>query len=664
MRFHTLALSFAALSILASACSAAPSSDDGDALSADELTAMAAPGVDENALNRAVDPCTDFYEFACGSYIASLPADTQYDVRSFTQLGKSNDAVLAQVMDAIQTAPRSEAERLAGVFYKSCMATPDAAKDSQYATGFRAEIESAKTPDALARLAARMQKRSINVFFAFIPGPDSHVRGRHGAANVFPGGYDWSTDYTNDDARTARLKVLTAGVAAAEPSLATEEVTRIATAALTIEQTLSKLGGNVFDPAIKSHPVGQAGLEAAAPNFDWKSFFETLGRTDLGDFPVDQLDYFAALDGLLTTTSSDDIHAYMTARWYETLKRDAPTVQSCQQQVEFNMADAIEPRFLELAGVDSRAQAKARALFRAIVDSFGEELKNESFLDVSTRVEAQVKLGKMRGAIGASRKLDTFTDVELDVNAPFAQNNVLLQERTFERGLAQVGKALPLLNVEFPAPIVNASYDGALNKINVPGGILGGYFFSAASPNLANFAAIGSVLGHELTHGFDNNGRQLDGDGVSRDWWSPSVADAFKSRAQCLVDEYSAFPLPGVTDPVTGQTPAHLNGQQTLPENIADNGGLKTAYRASKVEGMKGPVVAGFTPAQQFFVSFGQLWCGKRSPQVEAYFLTQDVHSTEKARVNVTLSNFDAFAAAFQCQAGSPMAPANRCGVW
>src|SRR5262249_54214384 len=147
------------------------------------------------------------------------------------------------------------------------------------------------------------------------------------------------------------------------------------------------------------------------------------------------------------------------------------------------------------------------------------------------------------------------------------------------------------------------------------------------------------------------------------DWWTPAVDAKFKERAQCLMDEYSAFTLPGVADPTTGAIPAHINGKITLGENIADNGGVKTAYRASKVDGQASPLVAGFTPPQQFFVAYGQLWCGKTAPEVATQYLT-DAHSPEKARVNLPLSNFEAFARAFQCQAGSPMAPANSCSVW
>ena len=666
MRFRS-ALTLLPLVVVASAAACAkPAESEDDAVSADELTAMAAPGVDESALDRTMDPCNDFYQFACGGYIASLPTDTQREYRSFSQLQRSNDAILAQVFDAITASPQNDAERNAAALYKSCTSTDAAAKTAAFEKAFRTEIEAVTTPAELAQMVARLHRRSTDALFGFMATADSVARGRHGAAMVYPGGYDWRTDYSKDDQRAARVQTLGGILSAGDGSLAADEVTRIATASVNVEQALWKADNDSATASAgpsASHPVGQVGLEAVAPHFDWKSYFAELGGPNLGSFPVDNLDAFAATDQLLATASLDDLKTYLVAHWYEGAQQHAIEAAACQEDVEWTMSDAIEPRFLAAAGVDSKAQAKARALWRAIVDAFGEELKNESWLDTSTRVEALVKLSKIRGAIGSSRKLDGFSDIEIDPTDSYVKNSTLLAERSFRQQLALVGKALPLAHIDFAAPIVNASYDGSLNKINVPGGILGGYFFSKSSPNLANFAAIGSVLGHELTHGFDNHGAQLDGDGVRRDWWSPAVEQAFKEKGQALVDEYGAFTLPGVKDPVTGEIPAHINGKRTLGENIADNGGVKTAYHASKVETMNGPVIAGFNPKQQFFVSYAQLWCGKTAPDVQTKYL-KDSHSPEKARVNIPLQNFDAFASAFSCQAGSPMSPANRPGVW
>jgi putative endopeptidase len=668
---HTLqrlALSGFVLSLATAACGSV--SDEPVEITADELAAMAVPGVDETALDRSVDPCVDFYSFACGGYVASLPADTKRETRSFTQLQKERNAILAQVVDEMSRAPRTDAEKKAATFYASCLAHQGLAAPttSSFVAGFRAEIDAANSPAEIAGLIGRMHRRRVNAFFGFFPTADTETQGRHGAAVVFPAGHDRRTDYTKEESRAARATALARGVLLAEPGLGDAEAARLAAAAVGVEKALASASA-ALPPNQSSHPVGRRGLEAAAPNVDWASYFGAFGTTNLGDFQVSGLEYFNALDRILATTDMTALHAYLTTRWYEATTRDAGAPANtrapiCMSELQWGMSDAVEGRFLELAGVDSRARAKANALWRAITDAFGEQLREPSFLDVPTRVEALVKLDKMRAAIGASRKLDDFADLAFDAEDSFVSNKMRIAEREFERDLGNIGKQLPLLHVDFPAPFVNASYDGSLNKINVPGGILGGYFFSPKAPKLANFSAIGTVLGHELTHGFDTSGRHLDGDGLDRDWWTPQVDAAFQERAQCVVDQYSAFTLDGVPDPVSGEIPAHVNGKLTIGENIADNGGVKTAYRAAKVEGRTSPVTAGFTPPQQFFIGYGQLWCSKTAPDVASSMLASDPHSPPKARVNLPLANFDKFASTFQCKAGTPMAPAQRCGVW
>src|SRR5262249_19619714 len=238
---------------------------------------------------------------------------------------------------------------------------------------------------------------------------------------------------------------LKASIANVDASLAADEASRLATAAVNVEQALQIAadmgsGGSSSSGDQHPHPVGQAGLAIAAPRLDWNAYFTELGRTALGSFGVENLYSFSALDDMLNTWSIDDLHAYLTARWYEAMQPTQHNNASCMQQVEWTMSDAIEPRFLELAGVDKSAQDKARMRFTAIVDAFGEELDAEPFLDISTRVEARIKLAKMRGAIGGSRDLDTYRDVTLDPNASFIQNNLLLTERSFAQSLSQIGQ--------------------------------------------------------------------------------------------------------------------------------------------------------------------------------------------------------------------------------
>jgi predicted metalloendopeptidase len=640
------------------ACSSSRGSEEDATLEADLASMM--PGVDPTALDRTADPCQDFYQFACGGYIASLPPDTQEDVRSFTALQKDRSAAFQQILTEAQTSPATDAEAKAGALYASCTA-PSPDKFSLFAQEFRRDVLNAVTTrDTLASATARLHRRGIGAFFGFYPGPDMIKRGRHGTADATPDGFDFGTDYSDATSTAARTQALVAAVKAAEPLISDDDAQKLVASAILVEQALANAAAQLPQGQPPS-PTGRSGLETAAPAFAWNAYFLSLGKQRLQDFMVDGLAYFGGINRIVEALSLDDMRAYLVVRWYEGAAVDAHVSDArrprfCASMTAFTMSDAIEPRFLALAGVDATAQRKARVLLKAIADAFDQELQEEAFLDTNTRLEAETKLAKMRGAIGASKTLDDFADFDLSKDDAFASNWAKVSEHGFDVALGQIGKSLPLLHVDFPAEVVNASYDPSLNKINVPGGILGGYFFSPKAKSVANFSAIGAVLGHEITHGFDNDGRQVDGDGVERDWWSPAVAQAFEQRAQCLADEYSAFTVDGVPDPNTGVVPAHVDGKLTLPENIADNGGVKIAYRASGVESKSKPLVEGFTPAQQFFVGYAQLWCSKMAPQIASQLLT-DVHSPPKARVNLPLANFDAFASAFKCGAGTPMAP-------
>jgi predicted metalloendopeptidase len=652
-----------ALALALVACSASVPADD-DLTAADELSA-AMPGIDTTALDRTVDPCTDFYAFACGGYAASLPADTTRDTRSFTKLRTERLQLLSTTVAELLANPKTPAETKAGAYYNSCMAEVSA---DAFVGALRTEIETATTPSEIARLLGRLARLNVSAFFSFRPSPDWSKSGRVGAAMMGAGGYQpWGMDYESEADRTTRANTLSAAIVKLEP--ATDPAAALSRAQLTVEMERKITAYALpFKPTHASRPVGRRGLELAAPDFDWNAYFTALGRTSFGDFPVSELDVLPDLAKMLAEASAADLRTYLVVRLYERLARMVPPAADrapfCQNMLANQMVDAIETRYLEAAGVTAAGRAKARAMYRAIVATFDEELEAESFLDVPTRIEAQLKLDKMRGAIGASRSLDDYADANIDAGASFLANNASLAERAFDDALAHIGRNLPLLDVEWSPATVNASYNGMSNTISVPGGILGGYFFSPSAQMFSNYAGIGSVLGHEITHGFDNNGRRSDANGAMRDWWTPEVAAAYETKAKCLVDQYSAFELPGVVHPVTGQTPAHVDGELTLGENIADNNGVKIAFHASKVASRTAPIVEGFTPAQQFFIGYAQLWCSKTSPEAAAQLLVSDPHSPPEARVNLPLTNFETFATTFQCATGSKMAPANRCTVW
>jgi predicted metalloendopeptidase len=235
--------------------------------------------------------------------------------------------------------------------------------------------------------------------------------------------------------------------------------------------------------------------------------------------------------------------------------------------------------------------------------------------------------------------------------------------RAFEvnRDLSKIGKPVDRDEWFMTPPMVNAYYNPSLNEMAFPAGILQPPFYVASAPDAVNYGAIGMVVGHELTHGFDDQGRQYDARGNLRDWWTPAIAQEFDRRAACVEHQYDRY------DAVEGSSDLKLNGKLTLGENIADLGGLKlafAAYRASRAGKSPEPAMAGFTPEQLFFLSNAQAWCTKVRPEAARLRAQTDPHSPARWRVNGPLSNLAEFAAAFQCPAGSPMVRAERCEVW
>jgi endothelin-converting enzyme/putative endopeptidase len=280
-------------------------------------------------------------------------------------------------------------------------------------------------------------------------------------------------------------------------------------------------------------------------------------------------------------------------------------------------------------------------------------------MNAATKARAREKLVRVANKVGYPDAWRDYSGMKVVPDSYFRN---VLEGLRFEvrRKLDQVGKPVDRGEWYMSPPTVNAYYSASLNEMVFPGGILQPPYFNAAAPETVNYGAIGMVVGHELTHGFDDQGRQFDAFGNLVDWWSPEVGEEFDRRAQCLVAQYGEYEaLPGVK----------LNGKLTLGENIADLGGLKLAHAAMRAarHGTPGgdPTILGFSPDQQFFVGMAQSWCAKYRDEEARQRAVTDPHSPPRWRVNGTVANLPEFAEAFSCRPGSPMArAADRCEVW
>lgn len=626
-----------ALTFLGVACTATPAADTEEG-----STAL----LDETAIDRDVDPCTDFYEFACGRYDARLPAGTDSQPRKFALMTETWLQVHDRVYDRLQHSPRSAAERKAGAFYASCL---EDRGETQTASmhAIRAELASAHAPADLARMIARMLGRGWAPLFQVDAVESGRVVSLVARAEAQ---YETRTE----EQLVADAKEL---LAFHEPGIPAAEAQALGEGYARVNVGLARELGSLPADDGARHMTGLPGLETAAPNVDWRTLLGELGvERPSSTFELVVPSTFAAVGRVIASLPVEDVTAFLTVWIYASTPSSAgsanpPTL--CRQVTDKLLSDAVQPAFLEYAGIDEAARTKALAMWSALKSAFAEELAEATWLDEATRTAASRKLAAMEVVFGASKDLDDYATLTLD-GAFFDQRHTLLAYR-HRRELRRFGEAASFANID-DTTVMNAFYRPDLNLVQVPGAYMGGQIFSVNAPLLANLAGLGTTLGHELTHGFDVNGRNYDDQGREREWWTGQSNVAFDERASCFANQYDTFAVPGTTTPI--------DGYLTLGENIADNGGLKAAYRAAKLEGRTGPLVAGSSPQQQFFIGYAQSYCGKLTSESMQSLLEKGPHAPDKARVNVPVQNSRPFAEAFECKEGSPMAPKDRCELW
>jgi endothelin-converting enzyme/putative endopeptidase len=436
------------------------------------------------------------------------------------------------------------------------------------------------------------------------------------------------------------------------------------------------------DPARIYNRVDRAGLEKLAPAFPWARYLQGMGHPDIDAVSVTTPRFVEKVGQLFDTTPLDAWKAYL--RWHlldemaqaRALPRAFVDASFAFQSKNFTGAKELQPRWkrcvaetdkalgeaLGITYVDRYFGAEGKDRTTRLVDEIEKAMRRDldgvSWMDAPTREKALRKLGKVFNKVGYPARWRDYSKMELTRGSYFFD---LLAAGRFEvkRQLDKIGKPVDRDEWLMSPPTVNAYYNPTLNEMVFPAGILQPPFFNKLAPEPVNYGSIGLVVGHELTHGFDDEGRQYDADGNLRDWWTPRVAKEFEARAQCLVEQYDRYEsVPG----------AKLNGKLTLGENIADQGGLRLAYAAMQAaqRGKPGEKVLGFTAEQQFFLGFAQAWCTKMREPYARLLVTTDPHSPARFRVNGPLSNSAEFARAFACAEGAPMvrAAAKRCEVW
>jgi putative endopeptidase len=657
------------------------------ALSASSLSA----GIDPKNFDLSVQPQADFFFYANGGWLKANPIPPEFSSwDAFTELSERNKVNLRELAEAAAAAPQPDAsQKLAGNFYASGMDT--AAIEAAGLQPLQPELDRIAALQSHADIEAeivRLQTIGVHVGFFFGSEPDP-VNSKMVIAALSQGGLGLPERdyYTRSDDKSKLLreqylahvaKILVLGGEA--PAAAATE----ATAIMQLETALalgSKNRNDLRDPVANYHRMTEAGLQKLTPVFDWRAYFAALPLAQVGDIDVGQPEFFQKFDEVFATTPVAGWQAYL--RW-----------QLLHARSGFLASGFVDESFA-FFGKTLTGQEKLRERWKRVLDATNssvgealgqlyvakyfppesktamlqlvgnleaalrERLQHLEWMDDPTRAEALRKLAAFTVKIGYPDKWIDTSKLTID-RGPYVLNVQRAAEFQFRRDLAKIGQPLDRTEWQMTPPTVNAYYDPQLNEIVFPAGILQPPFFDPKADDAVNYGGIGAVIGHEMTHGFDDQGRHYDADGNLKNWWSDTSQAKFLERATGISEQFNGYVA------VEG---LRVNGNVTRGENIADLGGVRLAYTALQKALAAKPAsekIDGFTPYQRFFLSYATIWHANVRPEMMRLRVQTDPHSPPRFRVDGPLSNLPEFFAAFDIPEGSPMrrADADRVVIW
>ena len=653
--------------------------------------------LDPKLMDSSVDPCVNFYQYACGGWVKQnpIPQDESAYGR-FSQLMDENQLVLKAILAkaAAGGSERSPNEQKIGDYYASCM-------------NVEAVNEAGLKPlqPLLDRIAALSSKEELPALTAYLDGIGVTALFSFGSQQDYKDATQQiamvdQTDlglpekgyYERKDDKSVELRNQYVAHVTRIFALLGETKEQAAKDAETVLKLETALAGyslsNVErrDPASLYHMMNLAKFDSSTPSFNFVRFLHDVEAPPVDSLNVAEPAYFAGLNQLLASTSLDEWKTYL--RWalihhlpgtalpqaldkesfdfYGKVLDGQPEEKTrwkrCVSATDEALGEALGQVYVEQR-FSPKDKQRTLELTRDVEAAMGRDIEQLDWMSAATKARAEEKLHAVANKIGYPDKWRDYSTLMVTRGDAFGNN---LRAAAFEekRDIAKIGKPVDRGEWDMSPPTVNADYSPQMNDINFPAGILQPPFFDRTQDDAVNYGSVGSVIGHELTHGFDDEGRQFDGKGNFADWWTPADSKQFTERADCVVNEFNGFVA--VDD-------LHVNGKLTLGENLADLGGLKLAFLAYLDRAQKAGVdlqqkgsaeYGGLTPHQQFFVAFGQHWCENIRPEDLRLGIETDPHSPAKFRVNGVVTNLPEFQRAFACKTGQPMAPANRCTIW
>ena len=649
------------------------------------------PGLDVNAMDRNADPCVDMYQYSCGGWLKAnpIPAD-QSSWTTYSKLAQDNQRFLWGILDGLakKTAGREPHQQKIGDFFQACMDESRAEKlGAAPLQPTLARIDAMKSKGELPALLARLHLDSgdSKLFFGFGSSQDladsSQMITWASAGGLGLPDRDY---YLTDDEKSKDTRAKYVAHVTRVFQLLGESPADAAAHAATVMRLETALAGASLtrverrDPYKLFNKMDRKQLVAMTPSFSWNAYLAASGMPRAAVFNVTEPAFFRELDKRIAGDSLADLKTYL--RWHaargaspflstafvnenvdffnKTLRGTPqlrPRWKRCATLVDTQLGEALGREFVRLTFGAEQKQRTLRMTQR-VEKAMEEEINSLDWMSAATKKRALEKLHAIVNKIGYPDKWRDYGPVAV-ARGDFYGNVVRAQRFESRRDLAKIGKPVDRGEWFMTPPSVNAYYNPQTNDINFAAGILQPPLFDPKMDDAPNYGNTGATIGHELTHGFDDEGRKFDALGNLKDWWTPEDHKAFEERARCIADQYAQYTV--VDD-------LKINSQLTLGEDIADLGGLVLAWMAWKAETQgKAPESRdGLTPEQRFFVGYSQWACGNYRPETLRLLALTDPHSPGKYRVNGLMVNMPEFQQAFSCKAGQPMVAEKRCKVW